>query len=348
MPIQSLRHTGSVLLAPIFLHFNNNLFDSTNNGEKLFFLAREGYWLQQAFDRFNQCKASDRSSAYLLTSRAFLFKIGLLEPRTYQYSLNFKFSGSIYQLIRTRFMLSDVSINKAFTAKEQQRVISLPKDMDKVAKLIQHRITPLTPIIEQIKSAYHEYLSDLGYFDQPVSHIVDAGYSGTIQTLLTLIFNHPTCGHYLIASKPGFHQVGHHTIEMRGYLKEGVTLGDGYIPLDRSMFLESLLTSPQGQFQDIRYSPLPEKKYEFFYGRKISSQHHFHLLEQICNSAIVRMEAHVKNGISFTQQEVEQIYTTFVTKRGLFPRSAWPVFALDDDIANEGTVSPLDFFGVRA
>jgi hypothetical protein len=348
MPIQSLRHTGSVLLAPLFLHFNTNLFERSNNGDKLFFLAREGYWLKQAFDQFNQCHTSERSSAYLLTSRAFLFKIGLLEPKTYQYSLNFKFSGSIYQLIRTRFMLSDVSINQAFTAKEQQRVISLPKDIDKVAQLIQHRIKPLTPIIEQIKNAYRDYLTDLGYFEQPVSQVVDAGYSGTIQTLLTLIFDQPTYGHYLIASKPGRHQVGHHTIEMHGYLKEGVKLGEGYIPLDRSMFLESFLTSPQGQFQDIRYSPLPEKKYEFFYGRKISSQHNFHLLEQICNSALLRMEEYVKNGTSFTQQEVEQLYTTFVTKRGLFPRSSWPVFALDDDIANEGTISPLDFFGLRA
>ncbi len=348
MPIQSLNHTGSVMLAPLFVHFNQNLFQHSSEGELVFFLAREGYWLQQAFDSYNNQQSEKRHSAYLLTSRAFLFKIGLLEPQTYQYSLNFKYEGSVYNLMRTRFMLSDVSISQSFSKKEQERVVSLPRELDKVAALIQSRIEPLTPIIGEIKNAYHEYLSELGYFEQPVSHIVDIGYSGTIQTLLTLIFDHPTQGHYLIASKPGKHKVGHHTIEMKGYLKEGVKLGDGYAPLDRSMFLESLLTSPQGQFQDIRYSPLPDKKYEFFYGRKISTQHNFHVLEPICNGAIERMVEYVRNDVSFTQSEIEQIYTTFVTKRGLFPKASWPVFSLDDDIANEGTISPLDFFGLRA
>ena len=348
MAIQSLKHTGTVMLAPMLTYFTQNIYNNTKHGDSIFFLAREGYWLQNAFERFLQQKQGERNAKYLLTSRAFLFKIGLLEPKTYQYSLNFNYSGSVYNLMRNRFMLSDVSIRQAFTQKEQERIIALPKDIDKVSSMIQRRITPLTPIIEQIRNAYRDYLTDLGYFNQPVSHVVDIGYSGTIQTLLTLIFNHSSYGHYLIASKPGKHQVGQHTIKMKGYLKEDVKLGEGYIPLDRSMFLESLLTAPQGQFQDIRYSPLPSTKYEFFYGRKISSQHNFHLLEQICYSAIECMADYIKNDINFTQQEVEQIYTTFVTKRGLFPRTSWPVFALDDDIADEGTVSPLDFFGLRA
>lgn len=348
MAIQSLKHLGTTMLAPMLAYFSEHIYNNTQDNESVFFLAREGYWLHHAFNQFMQHKPQTRKIEYVLTSRAFLFKIGLLEPKTYAYSLNFVFSGSVYQLMRTRFMLSDVSITRTFNKKEQERVVSLPNDLDKVSELIQSRITPLTPIIEEIKNAYQEYLTDLGYFDAPVSHLIDVGYSGTIQTLLTLIFDHPTQGHYLIASKPGVHQIGRHTIMMKGYLKESVKLGEGYIPLDRSMFLESLLTSPQGQFQDIRYSPLPDDKYELFYGRKISSQHNFHLLEQICHSAIERMDEYVKNNIYFTQHEIEQIYTTFVTKRGLFPRASAPVFALDDDIASEGTISPLDFFGLRA
>lgn len=348
MAIQSLKHLGTTMLAPMLAYFSDHIYNNTQDKESVFFLAREGYWLHHAFRQFMQNQPQTRKIEYVLTSRAFLFKIGLLEPKTYAYSLNFTFSGSVYQLMRTRFMLSDVSISQTFSKKEQERVISVPNDLDKVSALIQSRITPLTPIIEEIKSAYQEYLSDLGYFDAPISHLVDVGYSGTIQTLLTLIFDHPTQGHYLIASKPGVRQVGRHNITMNGYLKEAVKMGQGYTPLDRSMFLESLLTAPQGQFQDIRYSPLPDMKFEFFYGRKISSQHNFHLLEQICHSAIARMDEYVKNNIQFTQAEIEQIYTTFVTKRGLFPRATWPAFALDDDIANEGTISPLDFFGLRA
>jgi len=57
----------------------------------------------------------------MLVSRAFLFKIGLSEPKTFPYSLNFKFEGSLYELMRSRFMLSDTSLKKVFTEKQLQR-----------------------------------------------------------------------------------------------------------------------------------------------------------------------------------------------------------------------------------
>ena len=134
---------------------------------------------------------------------------------------------------------------------------------------------------------------------------------------------------------------------MAGYLKEGVKLGGGYVPLDRSMFLESLLTAPVGQFQDIRLSPLTDKVFDIYYGRKVVSQHEFHLLEQICQGAIKQMNQYSKDNVSFSAEEVEALYTAFVTKKGMLPRSSWPLFSIDDDITGAGTVNGLDFFGLK-
>jgi hypothetical protein len=134
---------------------------------------------------------------------------------------------------------------------------------------------------------------------------------------------------------------------MIGYLKENVKMGGGYIPLDRSMFLESLLTAPVGQFQDIRSSNLPDNTFDIYYGRKVTSQHQFHLLEQICEGAIKQMNKYIKNDITFSTEEVETLYTTFVTKKGMLPTCSWPLFTIDDDIASEGTVNGLDFFGLK-
>ena len=192
-----------------------------------------------------------------------------------------------------------------------------------------------------------EYLTSIGFFEEETVNVVDLGYSGTIQTLLTILFKKNTKGLYLIASNPGEHNFDEQTMSMVGYLKEGVKMRDGYIPLDRSMFLESLLTAPVGQFQDIRLSPLPNKVFEFYYGRKVSSQHQFHLLEQVCQGAIKQMEQYLVDGVGFSAKEVESLYSTFVTKKGMLPRGSWPLFTIDDDIASEGTVNGLDFYGLK-
>ena len=46
-------------------------------------------------------------------------------------------------------------------------------------------------------------------------------------------------------------------------------------------------------------------------------------------------------------EEVEELYTAFVTKKGMLPLCSWPLFSIDDDISSEGTVSGLDFFGLK-
>lgn len=347
MAIESLQQLGAVFLSPVLTYFNQHLLTHQPAGRPLFFLAREGYWLQQAFQRYAQAQQREADTRYLLVSRAFLFKIGLLQPQTYPYSLNFKFSGTLHELMRSRFMLSDTKIRQVFTEKEFSKQLLLPQQLDKVSALLQDKIPQLTPVISTSSDAYRHYLTELGFFEHGVVDVVDLGYGGTIQTLLSLIYKVDTIGHYLIASNPGEQSLGENRAVMNGYLHEGVKLGEGYVPLDRSMFLEGLLTAPVGQFQDIRLSTLPHVTFDYYYGRKVSTQHHFHLLEAVCQGALAQLESFAQQGIEFTKQEVESLYTTFVTKKGLLPRHSWPLFEIDDDIASEGTVNGIDFFGLR-
>jgi hypothetical protein len=347
MSIASLQQLGSTLIAPMFTFFNQKLTQETNTKEKLFFLAREGYWLSRAYSDYCRDKGTVDNSQYMLVSRAFLFKIGLTEPKSFPYSLNFNFSGSLYELMRSRFMLSDISLQKIFTKNQQAQQVTLPEEIDKISSLLVEKQIKLKVVIEPTRLAYYRYLTSIGFFDVDTVNVVDIGYSGTIQTLLSILFKKATKGHYLISSKPGEKIIEQQQVTMVGYLKEGVKMGEGYAPLDRSMFLESLLTAPVGQFQDIRLSPLPNKKFDIYYGRKVASQQQFHLLEQVCQGAIKQMNEYVTDGISFSAEEVETLYTTFVTKKGMLPRHSWPLFTIDDDIASEGTVNGLDFFGLK-
>lgn len=347
MAIESLQQLGAVFLSPVMSYFNQHLLDNRPQDRPLFFLAREGYWLERSFCEYAQAQQTAVNTHYMLVSRAFLFKIGLLNPATYDYSLNFKFAGSMYELLRTRFMLSDPTIKQIFSSKEQAEKVMLPADLGKVSSVLEDKLEQLEPVISQSSKAYQAYLQSLGFFDHKSVDIVDIGYGGTIQTLLSLIFQVDTNGHYLIASNPGVKQVEGHIVRMTGYLKEGVKLGGGYIPLDRSMFLEGLLTAPVGQFQDIRFSPLPSKTFDYYYGRKVSTQHNFHLIETICKGAFEQMAYNVKHNIDFSRQEVESLYSAFVSKKGMLPRDSWPLFEIDDDITSEGTVNGIDFFGLK-
>ena len=347
MSIASLQQLGAVLISPFFTFFNQKLKENIEDKEPIFFLAREGYWFSRSYSEYCQVKGYVDNGRYMLVSRAFLFKIGLSEPKTFFYSLNFKFESSLYELMRSRFMLSDTSLRKVFTDKQLQQTFSLPYDLKKVSTLLVQQQAKLRPIIEPSSSAYHRYLTSIGFFDVETVNLVDLGYSGTIQTLLTILFEKNTKGHYLIASNPGESFIEEQKMTMVGYLKEGVKMGEGYIPLDRSMFLESLLTAPVGQFQDIRLSSLPDNTFDIYYGRKVNSQHQFHLLEQICKGAIKQMNQYISDGVTFSVDEVETLYSTFVTKKGMLPTCSWPLFTIDDDIASEGTVNGLDFFGLK-
>lgn len=347
MSITSLQQFGATLCSPMLTFLNQQLVNNINVKEPIFFLAREGYWLSRAYSAFCETSHLVDNRQYMLVSRAFLFKIGLSEPKTFPYSLNFNFDGSLYELMRSRFMLSGSSLKNIFNEKQLQKRFLLPIDLDKLSTLLIQKQDKIESVISPSSMAYHQYLTSIGFFDVETVNVVDLGYSGTIQTLLTILFKKDTKGHYLIASKAGKHTLNGQTATMVGYLKEGVKMGEGYIPLDRSMFLESLLTAPVGQFKDIRLSRLPNQTFDFYYGRKVASQHQFHLLEQVCKGAMKQMEQYLLDGVKFTAQEVETMYSTFVTKKGMLPRDSWPLFTIDDDIANEGTVNGLDFFGLK-
>jgi len=59
------------------------------------------------------------------------------------------------------------------------------------------------------------------------------------------------------------------------------------------------------------------------------------------------MNEYIKDSVTFSAAEVEILYTTFVTKKGMLPKHTWPLFTIDDDITSEGTVNALDFFGLK-
>ena len=59
MSITSLQELGATLISPMFNFYNQTLTDNLDEQEKIFFLAREGYWFSRAYTEF--CKITGRA-----------------------------------------------------------------------------------------------------------------------------------------------------------------------------------------------------------------------------------------------------------------------------------------------
>eukprot|EP00493_Phyllostaurus_siculus_P026578 UN26923 len=103
--------------------------------------------------------------------------------------------------MRTRFLLSNHEIEQVFDTDITQELVYLPEDRKKIIATLTDHKTQLDNVIAPIKKPYLAYLASLGVISQSTLHLVDLGYSGTIQSLLTILLNKDTVGHYLISSR---------------------------------------------------------------------------------------------------------------------------------------------------
>jgi len=310
---------GSTFLGPVLSFFSEKLLLNQPQDTPIYFLAREGYWLQRAYNHYLHGAGKQRNSYYLLASRAFLFKLLLSDERSYMFSLKGDFCGSFYSLMRTRFLLSDAEITTLFTEQVFNSQIDLSKDKNKVVAMLSASRDKIDLLLAPIKCAYLAYLESIEVTSQSTLHLVDLGYSGTIQSLLGILLNKNTHGHYLISSNPGSHKIAGTSAFMQGYLKEEVKIGDGYLPLDRSMFLES---------------------------RKVASQRYFYLLEQVMAGALSLCGHNAQYAISFTPNELEALLESYLAKPNMIPHAVRHIFDIDDDVTGNGTVNALQFFGL--
>ncbi|ENO00783.1 HAD superfamily hydrolase-like protein [Pseudoalteromonas agarivorans S816] len=339
-------------LGPVCSFFQLSLSNSCSVDSPLYFLAREGYWLERAFKCFCKGSSIKAQSEYLLASRAFLFKLLLDDERSFAYSLKSDFKGTFSELLQNRFILNQDEITRTFSPALLAKTIDLETDKQSVIDIFNAHKAELKTLLAPTKKAYLAYLEQLGVTKQQTLHVVDLGYSGTIQSLLGILLNKNTHGHYLIASNPGVHTIEGCKATMKGYLKEGVKLGDGYLPLDRSMFLESLLTAPNGQFRDIRFNTFNKgaenlKQFDFYYGRKVASQKYFYILEQVMAGALNYVEHAARHNITFTKSELEMLLNSYLSKPHMIPHSIAHIFDIDDDVTGNGTVNALQFFGLN-
>jgi len=345
---KSLEEFGYNFLGPVLASYIIEVSSklsllSNDKSIKVFHLAREGYAFEKAFDLVN---SDAYPSSYLNVSRTFLFRILSDIESSWQYSVKHSFEGSLADFLHARFAFSKEQISKLLDQGQAIETIVLPDDYERVCQFLKTKQSEISELVAPVRAVYLEYLNSIGFVNSEVTPVLlDVGYSGTIQKLLTLLVSKDTFGIYMITTTSGDEKVGDNIANIDHVFKTSVKMGGGYLMLDRSMFLEALLTAPNGQFIDI-LKDLNTEDFHFCYGKRTYTQEHFSDLEIVQKGALACLKNCIKSGTVYSTDEVEEIFSAYVTQRNLLPRASWPLFVLDDAISGQGNLNPLTFFGL--
>ena len=343
----ALHEFGSAFLGPAFNSYSRAIYSLIDDKPDRLLpvcLAREGWSIHRLLTRtIDVFDSSLPSPVYLKVSRTILFKALLGEKIVYDHALTNDYSGSLLSLLNKRFGLANDDVFELFKPETLSSLIHLPQDKDKVEGILRSVEENLLELVHPTRIALINYLAQEGLSKENVTAVMlDLGYSGTIQKLLTFLLKKDTEGLYFIASKSGSTVVGKNTAYMNGVFHNDVKWGEDCIMLERSLFFESLMTAPHGQVIDI--CEMADGSFEFIYGRETSTQYYFQDLKAVIDGGISATKAGIKNGISYSPDEVSALYSVFAKTSGALPASVSHLFNVEDDFSGNGVVDAKQLF----
>lgn len=343
---QALYDFGHSFLSPLLNRYMREVLKRMQ-GHRPVCLAREGWIFFKILDHLQQKAliALEHEPVYLKVSRTVLFRSQLGNGYGWDLALLNKFEGTILELVMKRFGLQLQEAYSTLPAELLGFTCCLPDDAEKVAEWFQPHNERLKLFARPTSMALERYLEQSGIASSgPAPLMLDLGYAGTIQKLVTKIINRDTAGVYFITTKSGSHPVGDNVAKMEGVFREDVQWSQGYLMLERSLLLESLMTAPHGQVTDMRLRT--DGQIDFFYGRTAAPQRFYQDLEVVMAGAIKGIENGFRLGIEYSVEEAESIYAAFATPPSALPRAARHLFSIDDDFSGGGVINPLELFGL--
>ena len=298
------RELGAACFGPLMLQFTSWLCRTAAEREisTLYFLSREGHFLQAAYEKFLALGLNGDVPAtpcrYLLISRRAVFGAAIKDRTTLRQMLDAgMFDGSMHEMLRVR--LGEAAVR----AVPKDRTVSLPRDTDRVLDALVEALPQLNEAASEERAGLLAYAKRSGLLDTPRVGLVDLGYSGTIQRHLHVITGVPLTGFYFATTSrtKKWESDANRSLTCFG---ESCELPDEKIPAFRyALALESWLTSPDPQL--VRFDPEGEP----VFGDESTMQRRFAELEAIDAGVHDYFEdvAHVgggKDDLSWFAQEV--------------------------------------------
>lgn len=340
-----LHEFGAAMLGPMLCKYVEDLRQHSDSHTPVC-LAREGWLIHQLLDSLQaqQLISLPQQAVYLKVSRTLLFRALLGEAELWPIALKNSYQGTVSSLLQQRFGLQGHEFQAFIPVKILDQAVSLPKDAGKIAGVLHKYSIKLKEQVAETRSAFTAYLDKLGLTHGKPPLFLDVGYSGTIQKLLTLLLKRDTSGLYFVTIESGTKSVGEFKANIDGTLKNNVKWREGCMLLDRSLFIECLMTAPHGQVIDIRQNQ--NGSFQFFYGQKAATQTYFQDLQIIHAGAIDAVSHALRHNITYTSDEIAEMYDVFSQSRHALPQEVHHLFSADDEICGNGLVNPIDLFAI--
>lgn len=342
---RALYEFGYSFFSPIFNHYVRRITEYPA-AYRAVCLAREGWVFFNLLTHLQDRNLIRLQHAplYLKVSRTLLFRSQLGNPYVWDAALKSIFEGSVLNLLMKRFGLQQHEAVEWLPAELLSRNVSLPDDKDTFTQWITPYNERLRACVTPTRTAVSTYFEREGLLQGPHPLMLDLGYAGTIQKLITRMIERDTSGLYFIANEAGDVQVGKQIAHLRGVFKENVKWSEGYLMLERSLLLETLMTAPHGQVIDIRLNT--NGVLDFFYGRMAAPQRYRQDLDAIMQGAIDGVEEGFRLNIEYSVEDIESLYAGFALTPSAIPREVFHIFDIDDDFSGNGVLNPTTLFGL--
>ncbi|WP_087864436.1 hypothetical protein [Comamonas thiooxydans] len=337
-----LKNFGAGLLGPLFLMFFQRLSKANfGDARKIFFFGREGYFLTQAYESLVKHQmTSPVDAVYLTISRRFLFKLCLIKPEMIEMSLERSYAGSIEDFLEDRygFSSSEIKLLCPLFHKIGVFAVTLPVDNNLISQVFQENKKILEAMISPKYWAYKDYLEDQGVFEPDVVNCLDLGYSGTTQRILGRLYDLKTNGHYFFTTENAMDGENDKYI---GYILNRDKIRSGNAFIERSSYVESVLTAPVGTLLDIKKEGA---SFDFVYDKKMRPQIYFDAIELIAQGAIEYAKKNYTYEAPMSYEDLLDFYTSFVNSKNSFPQKVQEILEMDDAISGIDNLNPVKYF----
>lgn len=238
---------GYTALAPFFYMFINNIYHKYSD-KRLYFLARDGYFIQKSFDHFLKTKKLKlkKEAHYLQISRRAILGAAL---KTKENLKNMILELGNYEGMFSSMLNSRVGLDKTFLAESGivDFKIKDSKDMEKAYVLLLEHIDLINDHAKHEQESYTHYLNTIDFFEDSEDVLIDLGYSGTIQNYLHQSTKKKLIGEYFVTTEK-VTKIEDDNNVLHGYFTDKIDFSDNSnIVYKYALILEAFLTSDKGQ-----------------------------------------------------------------------------------------------------
>ena len=246
---------GYVVLGPVILTFLVWLINKCKEKKSIYFLARDGFFLEKNYAILSQIYQDKLPKAvYLYTSRLLATIAGMEEGS--ELLLQLPYNGTLRSYLEDRYSILAEEDDKNL----DETVPQYRENCEKLKKMLIPYEKDIAKKIEEVKKNYHKYLFYTVNEEKPV--FVDISYYGHTQEMLSHILNRKTEGYYFVADLSEQNECNKKNKMYACFQKKSDLYAEESSIHNKCLMLESFLTAPYGMIRGIDKSgqPVCEKK----------------------------------------------------------------------------------------